>query len=967
MLAISKQAITALGLVGFLVFAVGCKEDKPCATTVEETVSLQPVKGSSRLLLSVDKLDFLADSTIDWEDIELELTVAGKHSAQENVWLSFNGFKFSRKDGRHALEDMTYTKRKNSSAGIFKLHKMYLNGAEPFHMFLARIKKNKGVLQVHVFGKKLEIVSAQITFKGKSYIKCPSTSPTPGSTPTPTPTPTATPVPVEPDTNIDSMDPSKSPTASTSISFSFSSSTEGNTFWCSLDGATAEKCNSPQSYSNLSAGAHSFKVYAQSPQGLSDSTPASYSWKIDNVAPSASITNSSSLQTLTNSRDISFEFASSKANSTFKCSLDGATAVSCSSPQAYGALGEGVHVFTVNATDSLGNVGKNPASFRWTVDATAPVASFIDITPAESVSNSTGKNFTFVADETADFQCSLDKSSFVVCASPVSLNGLVDGNHWFEVRAIDAAGNQGLAISYSWTVDTEAPSLVLGTINPLAGLTNAKNISVEFGTGEAAKIYCSFDGAPAAECTSPFVAKDLSEGDHSLVLSAVDDAGNVGGPVQLQWSMDFTAPVISFGDILPSAASRLNVASVQLPVNVPAGATLYASINGGAANLAQTPIVLNGLSEGDYSVSVYAVDSVGNASSPITHQFTIDMTAPVASLISQISKDPTNADHNSFELFSNEEGSFECAMDNAGFEACTSPKEISGLADGAHTFQMRARDLAGNLGSAVSYSWVVDTKPPVTNVDGSNNGDSATMTMTADEPGVTYICSMDGAPLASCASVMSYSALSLGSHSFLAKAVDAAGNEDPVGATYQFNVVKPIKTSITGVTPGESPNNQPTIAFTFVADQANATFKCSLDNGALQVCSSPMTYTGIGDGTHKFVVKAVDAFGNMDATGASYTWTIDLAAPVVGTFTLSATTNTITVTWTTNEPSTAQVLYGVGTNLNQATAESADFSTTHTVKLVGLSANTTYSVQVGGRDSVGNIYRSSTKTVKTSR
>src|SRR5437868_6346079 len=141
MLAISNKALTALGLVSFLLLASGCKED-PCVKTIEETVALKPVKGSNHLLMSVDKLDFLADPNVVWDDIELELTLSGKRTVQENIWLSFNGFKFNRKDGCRSMESMNYTSKKNSSAGIFKLHKMYMNGAEPFHMFLARIKKN---------------------------------------------------------------------------------------------------------------------------------------------------------------------------------------------------------------------------------------------------------------------------------------------------------------------------------------------------------------------------------------------------------------------------------------------------------------------------------------------------------------------------------------------------------------------------------------------------------------------------------------------------------------------------------------------------------------------------------------------------------------------------------------------------------------------------------------------------------
>jgi hypothetical protein len=971
MLAISQKFILAFGLVAFITVAAGCKlETKPCATDVAESVSLKPVKGSNHLLMSVDKLDFLSDSTIIWDDIELSVTLKGKRVATENITLSFNGFKFNRKDSRRLLEGMEYLKNKNHSSSSFKLHKMYLNGALPFHHFLARIKKNKGVLQVHLNGKNLEIIDAKMTFKGKSYSKCAEPTPTPGTTPTPpgsTPTPTPTPVPVAPETSLDSMDPAKSPTAMTTMAFGFSSTTEGNSFYCSLDNSAPVQCTSPQVYSDLVSGDHSFKVYAQSPQGLSDSTPASYSWKVDTVAPSVSISNSSSLPTLTQAREIRFEFSANKAGSTFKCSLDGAASVSCSSPMVYSALGEGVHMFSVNATDSLGNVGKVPDTFRWNVDVTAPVASFIDVTPGDAVSNSLSRSFTFSADESATFECSFDGSTFAACSSSVQLNNLSEGPHSFEIRATDMAGNVSIVNSFTWENDMTAPEISLGAVSPAQGLTNAKNVSVEFSVNEPGNTYCSLDGAAAVLCQSPFAASDLAEGSHSVQITAVDASGNVSAPVSLEWNMDLTAPVLSFGEILPSAASNLNVNSVSIAINAPQGALLYASIDGAQASLVQSPLQLSNLSEGDHAVSVYGMDDAGNASAAIVHQFNIDMSAPSISLVAQNTVNPTNSDRNAFAMSSNEEVQFECSLDNAGFAACLSPMVFSGLADGAHNMQVRAIDVAGNISAVAQYAWVVDTKAPSTAVTGTTNLDQATLTISSDEAGVRYVCSLDGAVLSTCSTPMSYSGLALGTHSFLAKAIDAAGNIDSVGATYQFAITKPIKTMITAVTPGTSPTNQPTMTISFAADQANATFLCSIDNLAPVVCTSSVSYTSLSEGPHKFTVKAVDAFGNMDATGATYNWVLDTSPPAVGTISFTQTTTTVTVTWVTSEASSEYLSFGIGSNINQTTSETFSFGTTHTVKLTGLFSNTTYSVQVKGHDAAGNAYIGPIRTVKTNR
>lgn len=965
MRAIRSNSLWAISLVAvvILVLGTGCKEDKnPCEENVKQTLSLSPGRDSNHFILAVENLELLDDPTIEWDDIELQATVSGKLGLTETLSLSFNGFKFNRKDGRRALEDLKFFKKDNTSTASFKLHKLHLNGAEPFQSVLSRIKKNKGVLEIKFSGRKLKVLDAKVTFQGKSHKKCPR--PTPGTTPTPLPTPP----PQAPETTLNSVDPSKSPTSSTSIAFTFSSDTEGNSFWCSLDNSPAELCTSPKTYSNLGNGAHTFAVYAQSPRGLVDSTPATYSWTVDTLPPSVTITNAAELPTLTNSREIQFNIESSKPGSTFSCSLDGGGAIPCSSPVIYAALSEGVHVFSVNATDSLGNVGKTPATFRWTVDATAPVSFFMEVSPAAEVSNITTKSFTFGADETAVFECALDTGAFFSCQSPLDLNNLSEGPHMFQVRAKDSAGNQGLASSYSWVVDLTAPVISLGAVSPAAGLTNAKNISVEFSVNETAALYCRFDGAATAEtCASPFTAQDLLEGNHSLEIFAVDTAGNVSTTTQLDWSMDFTAPILSFGQILPSAATHLNATHVEISVNAPEGVRIYASINGAAAALATSPIILDALAEGAYTVAVYGVDEAGNASEPLVHQFTVDLTAPVVALVPEIRTSPTSADHNSFELSANEAVTFECNLDSAGFAACTSPKDLSGLADGIHSLQVRAVDLAGNISSPASYVWEVDTHAPTTSVAGAANQTGVSLSFASDDPSARFLCSLDGADLAPCTSPVSYTGLSLGTHSFLVKAVDAAGNVDPAGAVFQFALSVPIHTSITGASPSAALTNQTSMSLSFVADQPNATYRCSLDGGAPVVCSSPMVYNNLSNGSHVFVVKAVDVFGNPDATGASYSWTVDTVAPVVNNPTFVVTTNSITVSWITNEPATDQLQYGVGSIISQATVESTVFATSHSIKITGLSSNTTYIIDMWGHDAAGNLYKSGTRFVKTSR
>lgn len=53
---------------------------------------------------------------------------------------------------------------------------------------------------------------------------------------------------------------------------------------------------------------------------------------------------------------------------------------------------------------------------------------------------------------------------------------------------------------------------------------------------------------------------------------------------------------------------------------------------------------------------------------------------------------------------------YECRLDSDGWSTCTSPAEYKGLADGSHTFEVRATDGAGNTDpSPASRTWTVQT------------------------------------------------------------------------------------------------------------------------------------------------------------------------------------------------------------------------------------------------------------------
>jgi large repetitive protein len=247
-----------------------------------------------------------------------------------------------------------------------------------------------------------------------------------------------------------------------------------------------------------------------------------------------------------------------------------------------------------------------------------------------------------------------------------------------------------------------------------------------------------------------------------------------------------------------------------------------------------------------------------------------------------ITAKPANRTSETSATFAFSSGSgltYQCALDGATFSTCASPKSYSALALGSHTFQVRARRASGELGSAASYTWVIDRTPPpapvITSKPASLSDDtSAKLSFTDAEAGVAFVCSLDGRPFSQCSSPEWYSRLADGLHTFRVQARDAAGNTSGTTSyTWKVDTIPPPTPNLAG---HPSPSTTATTAtFTFTDSEAGIVYECRLDD-ASSACSSPKTYTGLDTGQHDFNVRAVDAAGNRSKP-ASFSWTITRA------------------------------------------------------------------------------------------
>ena len=145
---------------------------------------------------------------------------------------------------------------------------------------------------------------------------------------------------------------------------------------------------------------------------------------------------------------------------------------------------------------------------------------------------------------------------------------------------------------------------------------------------------------------------------------------------------------------------------------------------------------------------------------------------------------------------------------------CTSPQAYTNLADGEHTFPVRAKDAAGNVDATPAsrtFTVAVVAPAPDTTITGGPSGPITATTQTftfTSEPGATFECRLDtpagAGTYAACTSPQQYTATALGDYTFFVRAKNAAGTVDATPATRTFRIeaiVTPTPTPTVTPTP----------------------------------------------------------------------------------------------------------------------------------------------------------------------
>jgi hypothetical protein len=200
----------------------------------------------------------------------------------------------------------------------------------------------------------------------------------------------------------------------------------------------------------------------------------------------------------------------------------------------------------------------------------------------------------------------------------------------------------------------------------------------------------------------------------------------------------------------------------------------------------------------------------GTGTDPFTifYKNTADTTPPETSIDTGPAAGSTITDPTpTFTFSSSEAGSaFQCSVDGGAFSACTSPNTLAALADGQHSFAVRAIDGAGNTdptpaGRAFTVATgPIDktapdttlTKKPKKTVKTAKKKVKVSFEFKSSENGSAFECSLDGVAYKPCTSPWKFK-VAKGLHFVFIRATDAAGNKDATPARADFKVKRKKK------------------------------------------------------------------------------------------------------------------------------------------------------------------------------
>ena len=193
---------------------------------------------------------------------------------------------------------------------------------------------------------------------------------------------------------------------------------------------------------------------------------------------------------------------------------------------------DGIHTFTVKAFDRAGN--QRYFTVEATVDTVAPVTE-VSVNGTEGSDGWYRSGITITLDSSdattgvKSTKYSFDNGSWQNYSTPIAVSA--EGSHTISFYAEDLAGNRNQVSHWQVKVDTQLPSLGIGTMN--GTVYNSKSVTIQWSSADATSgvdhFEYSLDGAAfkSSGDTNSVGLADLEDGTHQLIVRVFDAAGNV--------------------------------------------------------------------------------------------------------------------------------------------------------------------------------------------------------------------------------------------------------------------------------------------------------------------------------------------------------------------------------------------------------------------------------------------------------
>ncbi|MCW2336749.1 hypothetical protein M2337_000982 [Sphingobium sp. B2D3A] len=663
-------------------------------------------------------------------------------------------------------------------------------------------------------------------------------------------------------------------------------------------------------------------------------------------------------------------------------------------------LGNGTISVSAVATDVVGNESAE-ASRTFLLDMTPPNPSVLALvgSPAKTTAQATGAGGVVkvttepgaTATITFTSTAGVVKKTLVgtgvaqtVLLSAADASSLGNGTVTVSVQVQDSVGNLSTTATTSFTIDDVAPNapvIVLGTgvadIASAAEATAATGvitvqseagaaITVTFtnGSKSVTKALTGTGSAQAVVLSAADLAT-LGDGTIAVSASAKDAAGNTSPASTSSFTLDSIAPVpptLALGAGMSDGATlaEARAATGAVVVTAEVGTTVTVTFTNGSATVQKSIVAASGpnpvtlsasdltlLGNGTISVSAVTKDAVGNASTPVTASFTLDMVAPTSptlALLGDATKSSTGAAAPSGVVtvtaeagavvkvtFARGSNTVVKTLTGTGVaqSVALSAAEVVTLGDGVVAITAVATDPAGNASSIASgIQFTLDRAAPsvptitlgtgvadiasaaeataasgVISVTGEV-GSSISVVFSNGSNSIVKTLTATGAPQAVVLTSADLQALGDGTIAVTAQAKDPAGNESAeTASSFVLDRSPPATPTMTlsdgvvgGVTATEAlassgvvkvtaeANALVTVVFTAGANSVTKTFT---GNGLTQTVSlTANDLVKLGNGAVSVSSFVTDAVGNQSAAATS-TFTIDTVAPTGPTLLLS--------------------------------------------------------------------------------